>query len=415
MFTSGLLPSKGVTGGNGGGGTGAGPLLASHGQGKAPISSSPSSSFFKGVGSNSMSSAFSTSNHDREGGGGGASMEGQGEGNPHIGVLIMKSRKVGAEEEPIPPSLLVRFSTLLSLFTVLTGLASLGLHLLLLLSPATRAMMTGYHPLTPHDRQLASLTCEELGGHSSLPPSLALPPFLPPSLPFTRLHELTQQKTVFLGLARLSVMVICFKSPALMLRCRGCRKPSQWCDGRRCQAPSLEPYWEVQCVVDDGTGQANVLADGELAVQLLRVEPVRRQRLERELRKRVAMASRGIGGGGGGGGMGRETIGEWLWAELFRDPSERGRRLRRLDILVHEILLKHGKGQSSSSSSSSPSSVLPSRPPYFDIKTRGGRGQERPTWSLHMPALKAIYVQDMDARAEAYALVRGTTMPPSLL
>lgn len=98
MFTSGLLPSKGVTGGNGGGGTGAGPLLASHGQGKAPISSSPSSSFFKGVGSNSMSSAFSTSNHDREGGGGGASMEGQGEGNPHIGVLIMKSRKVGAEE-----------------------------------------------------------------------------------------------------------------------------------------------------------------------------------------------------------------------------------------------------------------------------------------------------------------------------
>lgn len=69
-------------------------------------------------------------------------MKGQGEGNPHIGVLIMKSRKVGAEEEPIPPSLLVRFSTLLSLFTVLTGLASLGLHLLLLLSPATRAMMT---------------------------------------------------------------------------------------------------------------------------------------------------------------------------------------------------------------------------------------------------------------------------------
>jgi len=35
-----------------------------------------------------------------------------------------------------------------------------------------------------------------------------------------------------------------------------------WCDGRRCQAPSLEPFWEVQCVVDDGTGQANVLADG---------------------------------------------------------------------------------------------------------------------------------------------------------
>jgi len=69
-------------------------------------------------------------------------------------------------------------------------------------------------------------------------------------------------------------------------------------------------------------------SSSELAVQLLRVEPVRRQRLERELRKRVAMASRGIGGGGGGGGMGRETIGEWLWAELFRDPSERGRRLR---------------------------------------------------------------------------------------
>ena len=79
---------------------------------------------------------------------------------------------------------------------------------------------------------------------------------------------------------------------------------------------------------------------------------------------------------------------------------------RRLDLLVHEILLKQGKGQSSPSSSSSTSASLPlSRPPSFDIKTRGGRGQERPTWSLHMPALKAVYVQEMDARGEAYALL----------
>ena len=102
MFTSGLLPSKGVIGGNGGGGAGAGPPSAPHGQGKTPIVSSSSSSFFKGIGSNSLSSAFSasssSSNHGREGGGGGASMEGKGEGNPHIGVLIMKSRKGGGEE-----------------------------------------------------------------------------------------------------------------------------------------------------------------------------------------------------------------------------------------------------------------------------------------------------------------------------
>jgi len=90
--------------------------------------------------------------------------------------------------------------------------------------PLSFSLQQGYHPLTPHDRQLASLTGEEQGGHPSLPPSLVLPPFLPPSLPFTRLHDLAQQKTAFLGLSRLSVLVICFNSPALVLRCPMCRK-----------------------------------------------------------------------------------------------------------------------------------------------------------------------------------------------
>jgi hypothetical protein len=31
--------------------------------------------------------------------------------------------------------------------------------------------------------------------------------------------------------------------------------------GGRCGV-RLEPWWEVHCTVDDGTGQANILADG---------------------------------------------------------------------------------------------------------------------------------------------------------
>jgi hypothetical protein len=65
----------------------------------------------------------------------------------------------------------------------------------------------------------------------------------------------------------------------------------------------------------------------ELAVRLLRVEPQRRQRLEAELRAGQAPT----GGLGAGYSARREAVGEWLWAELFRDPGERGRRLRCVD------------------------------------------------------------------------------------
>ncbi|EWM25666.1 hypothetical protein Naga_100355g1, partial [Nannochloropsis gaditana] len=72
----------------------------------------------------------------------------------------------------------------------------------------------------------------------------------------------------------------------------------------------------------------------ELAVQLLHLKPERRRRLERELRERWAAFTRGReegregGGERGGDGPGRQAMGEWLWAELFRDPAEGARRLR---------------------------------------------------------------------------------------
>jgi len=68
---------------------------------------------------------------------------------------------------------------------------------------------------------------------------------------------------------------------------------------------------------------------------------------------------------------------------------------RRLDLLVHEILLKQGKGLPTSSSPFF-------HPPSYDIKTRGGH---RTTRALHMPALKVVHVQEMDAWLETHALL----------
>ena len=186
----------------------------------------------------------------------------------------------------------------------------------------------GYLPLSSSDRLLASLTSDDEISH---------PPTYPPisssssssggrrsllssssssfthlfsSLPYTRLYTLVQQHTVFFSLSRLSVVVICFTSPHIKLRCVSC---PQWC---KCAEPKEEPLWSVQCTVDDGTGQANIMADGELALRLLRVDEERRQRVEQEFLR----GTQGVGG--------REALVEWLWAELFRDPSERARRLR---------------------------------------------------------------------------------------
>ena len=80
--------------------------------------------------------------------------------------------------------------------------------------------------------------------------------------------------------------------------------------GFRCSLKCHHPY-----ISPDST---------ELAVRLLRVEPQRRRKVEAELRAGQAPT----GAIGGGWGARREAVGEWLWAELFRDPGERARRLR---------------------------------------------------------------------------------------